>query len=89
MQNRCCENCLFGTLAPDRYQGKRGKRVKDASQLVYHCSINPPVYPSGHPVVEGSAVCSLYTTREDEPKQPLRALTFANDAPRFTVTMKG
>ena len=85
-----CASCLFGVLAPDRRtQGKRTKRSGDEPQSVYHCSINPPFYPSGFPVVEAGAVCAMFATREDEPKQPLRSLTFPNGNPGFTLTMKG
>lgn len=83
---RSCENCLFGVLAPDRYT--KGKPKKTPTPPVWHCSINPPVYPSGHPVVEGSGVCSLYTTREDEPKQPLRSLAFVGGI-ASPVSVKG
>ena len=93
MQNCCCENCLFGVLAPIRYATKTKRtnkiEIRDVPQSALHCTINPPAYLSGFPIAEGSAVCALYTTREDEPKQPLRSLMQSSGAPGFTVTMKG
>lgn len=85
-----CALCRFSVLAPDRRtQGKKAKRGGEEPQPVQHCSIHPPVYPSGFPVVEAEAVCAMFTTRDDEPRQPLRSLTFPNGAPAFTLTMKG
>ena len=85
-----CEHCLFGILSPDRFAQKKAKR-KDAKDAppVHHCTINPPMYPSGHPVVEGKAVCTLFTERGEGHNQPLRSLTFPNGTPGFAVTMKG
>ena len=86
---RRCETCLFGFFAPDRFTAKHGKPARADAPSVWHCTINPPTFPSGHPFVEGGAVCSMFTTRDAKPTQPLRSLSGGNRVPGFTVRVKG
>ena len=78
--DRNCENCLFGLWAPDRRN-----RLNGGGDYQYHCTINPPSYPSGHPYVFHDACCALFTERAEPHNQPLRHLIAAEVETKHNV----
>lgn len=77
-----CSSCYFGNWSPDN-------RSRSETGYCYHCTIRPPLYPSGHPTVCHYAVCAYFTEREKPHAQPLRHLSADDGSTVGTDIVKG